>query len=142
MDEFIKLLDKNLNYTSHEILGDTIFINIVSNRQQVFCPYCGKSSVKTHSYYERRFQDMPMHGKKVQYVLHNRKMFCSNTECSYATFAERFDFLPSNWKITQRLKDEIVNISTNVSSLTASSLLRHHIANVGKSTICNFLKKK
>jgi transposase len=142
MDEFIKLLDESLNYVSHEIVGDTIFIHVVSNRQKVICPYCGKPSVKAHSYYKRRFQDMPMQGKKVQIILHNRKMFCDNPECKYATFAERFIFLPANAKKTQRLKDEIINISMNVSSITAAGLLRNHIADVGKSTICKLLKKR
>ena len=32
MDEFIKLLDPNLDYTGHEIIGDIIFIRVVSNR--------------------------------------------------------------------------------------------------------------
>ena len=142
MDEFIKLLDKNLNYVNHEIVGDTIFIHVVSNREKVICPYCGKPSVKTHSHYERNFQDLPMQGKKVQIILHNRKMFCDNPKCNYATFAEKFDFLAANAKKTQRLKNEIINISIHVSSVTAMNLLRNNIADVGKSTICNLLKKR
>ena len=142
MDEFIKLLDKNLDYVSHEIVGDTIFIRVISNRQKVICPYCGSPSVKAHSHYERSFQDLPMQGKRVQIILQNRKMFCYNPECKYATFAEKIDFLPANSKKTQRLKDEIINISINVSSLTAMNLLRNNIADVGKSTICNLLKKR
>jgi transposase len=133
MDKFIKLLDENLNYVNHEIVGNTIFIHVVSNRDIVICPYCGKPSAKVHSHYERKFQDMPMQGKKVKIVLHNRKMFCDNPGCNYATFAERFAFLLSNAKKTQRLKEEIINISINVSLITAaslSSLLISHIADV------------
>lgn len=100
MDEFIKLLDKNLNYVSHEIIDETIFIHVVSNRPKVVCPYCGKPSTKAHSRYRRGFQDLPMQGKKVQIILYNRKMFCDNSECKYATFAERFAFLPANAKKT------------------------------------------
>ena len=40
MDEFIKLLDENLDYVSHEIVGDAIFIHVISNRQKVSCSYC------------------------------------------------------------------------------------------------------
>ncbi|AQR89710.1 hypothetical protein CLOBY_14690 [Clostridium saccharobutylicum] len=32
MNEFIKLLDKNLEFVSYEIINDTMHINIVSNR--------------------------------------------------------------------------------------------------------------
>lgn len=142
MDEFIKLLDKNLEYVNHEIIGDTIYINVISIRKEVVCPYCGNPSSKVHSHYERSFQDLPMQGKKVKVVLSNRKMFCNNQHCDYTTFAESFDFLPFKTKKTKRLKDEIINISMNVSSLTATGLLRNSIADIGKSTVCNLLKKR
>ncbi|WP_091828844.1 hypothetical protein [Propionispira arboris] len=87
------------------------------------------------------FRTCRWQGKKVQIMLHNRKMFCDNPECKYATFDERFIFLPANAKKTQRLKDEIINISINVSSITAATLLKNHIADIGKSTICNLLKR-
>ena len=51
MDEIIKLLDENLDYESHKIIDDTIFINVISNREEVICPYCGKPSSKVHSHY-------------------------------------------------------------------------------------------
>lgn len=142
MDEFIKLLDKNLEYISHEIIDDTIFINVVSNRKEVICPYCGKLSSKAHSHYKRSFQDLPIQGKKVRVILNNRKMFCNNLDCNHTTFAENFDFLKFKAKKTKRLEDEIISISINVSSLTATDLLRNSVADVGKSTVCNLLKKR
>ena len=142
MDEFIKLLDENLKYVSHEIMDDTIFINVVSNRKEVICPFCGTTSSKTHSHYKRSFQDLPIQGKKVRVILNNRKMFCSNPNCNHITFAEKFNFLTFKGKKTKRLEDEIINISMNVSSLTATYLLRNSVADVGKSTICNLLKRR
>ena len=142
MDELMKLLDKNLQYISHEIIDNTIFINVVSNREDVMCPFCGITSSKTHSHYKRSFQDLPIQGKKVRVILNNRKMFCSNADCNHITFAEKFSFLTFKGKKTKRLEDEIINISMNVSSLTATYLLRNSVADVGKSTICNLLKKR
>jgi len=142
MDEIIKLLDANLEYVSHKIIGDTIFINVVSNREEVICPYCAKSSSKVHSHYERSFQDLPIQGKKVIVILSNRKMLCYNPECNHTTFAESFNFLQFKAKKTKRLENKIINISMNVSSLTATNILRNSVANVGKSTICNLLKKR
>ena len=142
MDEIIKLLDENLDYISHTIIGDTIFINVVSNRKEVRCPYCGDPSSKSHSHYKRSFQDLPIQGKKVRIILRNRKMFCYNPDCNHTTFAESFDFLKIKATKTKRLENEIINISMNVSSLTATSILRNSVANVGKSTICNLLKKR
>jgi hypothetical protein len=51
MDEFIKLLDSNLEYINHEIIDKTIYIEVRSNRKTVNCPYCNTESEKTHSYY-------------------------------------------------------------------------------------------
>lgn len=136
------MLDENLQYISHEIIEGKIYINVISTREQVICPYCGKSSSKVHSHYKRSFQDLPIQGKKVMVILSNRKMFCNNPECKYTTFAENFNFLPFKAKKSKRLDDEIINISMNVSSLTATELLRNSVANIGKSTICNLLKKR
>jgi transposase len=141
MDEFVKLLDKNLDYIGHEFIGDIIYINVISNREEVVCPFCGKPSSKVHSHYKRSFQDLPMQGKKVVIILNNRKMFCHNPECKNNTFAETFSFLSHKGKKTKRLEDEIVNISANVSSIAAAEMLQNCVANVGKSTICNLLKK-
>lgn len=141
MDELIKLLDENLEYVSHELIGDTIFIKVVSNRKEVICPYCRKHSSKAHSHYERSFQDLPIQGKKVRIILSNRKMFCNNIDCHHTTFAETFVFLRFKAKKTIRLENEIINMSMNVSSLTATYILKNSVADVGKSTICNLLKK-
>jgi transposase len=142
MDEFIKLLDRNLEYVSHEIIDDTIYIKVISIREEVVCPFCGQPSSKIHSYYDRSFQDLPIQNKKVMVILSNRKMFCYNPDCKNTTFAETFEFLPAKAKKTKRLEDEIINLSMNVSSITASSILSTRVAKVGKSTICNLLKKR
>lgn len=141
MDEFVKLLDQNLDYVSHEFINGTIYINVVSNKEEVRCTFCGKPSTKVHSHYKRSFQDLPMQGKKVVVVIDNRKMFCHNPECQNTTFAETFDFLSHKGKKTKRLENEIINISANVSSVAAAEILQGSVANVGKSTICNLLKK-
>lgn len=69
-------------------------------------------------------------------------MFCTNPDCEKTTFAESFDFLPHKAKKTSRLEEQIINLSINVSSLAAEQILKSSIANVGKSTICNLLKKR
>ncbi|KOC50107.1 ISL3 family transposase [Clostridium botulinum] len=142
MDEFIKLLDENLDYISHEIIADTFYIDVVSNRKQVICPFCGTPSTKTHSRYIKQFQDLPIQGKKVIINLTNRKMFCVNEDCSHKTFAEGFDFLMPKAKKSKRLEKEILNLSLNLSSINASKYLSEKVAKVSKSTICNLLKKR
>jgi len=142
MEELIKFLDEELVYKSHEILGDTIYIHVSSSREMALCPYCGTVSNRVHSRYERRFKDLPIQGKKVEIVLENLKYFCKNPECTHKTFAETFACFPFKGKRSNRLTDEIVRVSLEVSSITASSILKRGVAKVGKSTICNLLKKR
>jgi len=69
-------------------------------------------------------------------------MFCDNPDCSHTTFAERFDFISYKAKKTRRLEDEIVRMSINCSSVAASKALKENVVDIGKSTVCNLLKKE
>jgi transposase len=142
MDEIVKMLDENLEYVAHEMKGDIIYIRVISKREEAICPYCGQACIKVHSHYFRVFQDLPIQGKKVKIVLDNRKFFCKNEECSHKTFAERFSFLTRSATKTNRLQKEILNVSLNQSSVSASQYLSKSCCTVGKSTICNLLKKR
>jgi transposase len=141
MDDFIKMLDKSLDYMSHEIKGDFIFITVKSNRQELNCTYCGTPSSKIHSTYPRTFQDLPIMGKKAIIMIDNRKMFCGNPGCGHKTFAEIFSFLGEKARRTNRLEDEILRVSLNCSSIAASKQLSENTAIIGKSAICKLLKK-
>lgn len=141
MDNVVKMLDGKLRYLSHEIVEDTLFIQIASERLSVICPSCKTASTKVHSHYKRTFHDLPIQGEKVVYVINNRKMFCHNAQCHRKTFAEQFSFLPHKAKKSTRLEQEIIKIAQNVSSLVAEKMLNRGIVKVGKSTICNLLKK-
>ena len=142
MEELIKMLDENLDYVAHEIQDEYILITVTANRKELICPRCNTPSSKVHSCYPRKFQDLPIQGKKVYIVIENRKMFCKNPKCEHKTFAESFSFLPRNGKRTMRLEEEIVKISLTCSSLTASKLLSARVANIGKTAICRLLKKR
>lgn len=98
-------------------------------------------SSRTHSTYERSFQDLSMQGKKMIIVIKNRKMFCDNPDCKHTTFAERFTWLAAKAKKTNRLKKEIVHLSLNCSSTAAARHLSGNTVAIGKSTVCNLLKK-
>ena len=141
MNYFVKLLDENLKYIKHKIVDNILKIWVESSKSDVTCPYCGTKSSKVHSHYERSFQDLPMQDKKVIIIINNRKMFCNNQLCNHKTFAETYKFLSPKGKKTKRLEDQIINISMNVSSITASNILSKNIAKVCKSTVCNLLKK-
>ena len=141
MEELIKLLDEKMEYKTHKIEGGYIYIYVKSSSKEASCPYCKEKSSKVHLHYERKIQDLPIQGKKVQIHLELKNYFCHNTECTHKTFAERFRFYESKARKTKRLQSEILSVSLSQSSVSAAKYLRHSIANVGKSTICNLLKK-
>lgn len=138
MDEFVKSLDPSLNYLTHEIYEHKIIIIVESNRNEAVCPYCKKASTRVHSVYQREFQDLPLQDKQAIILLNNRKYFCSNQECSHKTFAERFDFITSKSRKTKRLIEKILKLSTRVSSVSASQILKADMTIVCKSTICEY----
>ena len=141
MRDIIPLLDENLIYLDHQIYDDHIEILVYSNREEAVCPKCGTVSSRVHSIYERSFQDLPIQGKKVLIRIENRKFFCDNNDCPNTTFAESFDCLKPKAKKSDRLADEIMKVSVEVSSITASKMLKDGVVDVCKSTICDMLKK-
>ena len=69
-------------------------------------------------------------------------MFCGNVSCHRTTFSETFPFIDPNAKKTRRLKETILEVSLTQSSVSAAAYLSQHVADVKKSTICNYQKKK
>jgi len=141
MEEIVKLLDTALQYVRHEVVGKEINIYVKSEKLESECPYCGEASIKVHSRKNRVVKDLPIQGRKVKLHLERRKYFCKNPECSHTTFSERFNFCEPRATTTNRLQEEILRVSLTQSSVAASKYLRKSVADVGKSTICNLLKK-
>lgn len=141
MNELIKLLDNNLECSKYTIEEDTIYITVKSTREKINCPCCQLPSKRVHSHYSRNFQDLPIQGKKVIITINNRKIFCDNKECSIKTFSETFNFIEYKAKKSNRLIKYIQNLALNISSNRASALLKKDVLNIGKSTVCNILKK-
>ncbi len=141
MNEFVKSLDPALNYLTHKTHEHNIIITVESIRHEIVCPYCSKTSSRVHSVYQREFQDLPLQDKQVTIILNNKKYFCDNQDCSHRTFAERFDFIMPKSRKTNRLIGKILKLSTMVSSVSASQILKSDMTIVSKSTICNLLKK-
>jgi transposase len=142
MDGLVKLLDDNLTYLKHETHGDYVEILVCSSRTEVSCPFCGTPSSRVHSRYKRSFQDLPLQKNKVHVILINCIYFCDNPECTHKRFAERFTCLKPKAKKSERLIDAIIDLSLEVSSVTASKILGKNVADVCKSSICAMLQKK
>jgi transposase len=141
MNELLKDLDSELIYQSHTKTDKYIIIKASSEKESAICPYCRTESSKVHSRYTRKLKDLPIFGRKTFIELEIQKFFCNNPECEHKTFAERFDFFDVNSAMTKRLKAEVLRVSLTQSSVSASKYLRASVADIGKSTICELLKK-
>lgn len=122
--ELIKSLSDDLVCIDCRLKNNQIILKIESTKQQVLCPYCGTPSFRVHSVYQREIQDIPMQDRQTILLLNTRKIYCDNPDCGHKTFPERFDFVASKGKKTNRLVDKILMTSTKLSSVSASSLLR------------------
>ena len=141
MDEFIKMLSKDYELVNYKIEDNQIIFEIASVNNSCTCPFCGMTSSRIHSIYQREIQDLPIHNKQTILLVHTRKMFCENPDCQATTFAERHPFVAEYGKKTDRLVMNILNTSLQLSSISASRLLKTESVNVCKSSICILLKK-
>lgn len=141
MSDIIMLPDDRLEYIEHEMDATGIKIYARAIRMVVRCPCCGAESDKVHSRYTRKLQDLPIQGKKVRLFLENNKYFCPNKACARKTFVPQFDFFARKATRTNRLQDEILRLAVTQSSVSAAKYLRNGVADIGKSSVCNLLKK-
>lgn len=141
MQELLTLLDKNLVYDNHQIIDGNFVITAHSGNPVCKCRYCGKESSSIHSVYQRSVQDLPIQGHSTTLVLTARKMFCKNPKCEHKTFSESFSFIERNAKKTNRLKDQIINVALETSSIAAADTLKREAIQASKSTVCLLLKK-
>ena len=141
MESIITLPDERLRYIYHSTHSKKVEMHVESTSIEATCPYCKTVSQKVHSKYIRKLWDLPIQGKKTLLHLHNKKYFCANKSCGHKTFAEQFAFYEPNAVRTNRLHDEILRISITQSSVSAAKYLRESVTEVGKSTICEMVKK-
>lgn len=141
MQELLTLLDKNLIYDGHWIDNGNFVIKAHSGNPVCKCRYCGKESSSVHSTYVRSVQDLPIQGHTTTLLLTSRKMFCRNPQCGHKTFSETFPFIGKSAKKTDRLKDQIINIALETSSVAAADTLKRGAIQASKSTVCLLLKK-
>jgi len=137
----IKELDNNYQLIDYKVKKDKIVFFIQSTLKELECPYCRQKTGKVHSYFTREIQDLPISGKQTILLVNGRKMFCQNPECNHTTFSERHAFAGKRGRKTKRLEDKILKTSSELSSVGASKLLKESRIIVGKSTICEMLKK-
>jgi transposase len=115
-----------------------------SNTEQAVCPECKTLSHRpTNTYKPRSIQDMPIAGMTVYHVIESNRYYCDNTVCSAKTFVEQFDDIAiKDARLTDRLKDYLVQEAIETSCIGASRKLRKIGIVVSEDTIGRLAKKK
>lgn len=70
--------------------ADRAQIYVQSKQQACVCPNCKHISRRLHSYYTRRFRDLPVFGNESVVFLKTRKFYCRAARCPIKVFSERF----------------------------------------------------
>jgi len=108
---------------------DTHVFILNSIRKSCSCPSCGHLSSRIHSRYIRVVQDLSIQQMSIHLQLQVKKFFCDSPTCSTRIFTERFAWLQSYQRKTNRLQNLLQQIVLSANCVTASKvteLLRFH----------------
>jgi len=141
MEEFLRLLDKNLRLVSFEYKNDVLIIQCETVRAEKPCPYCGTASDKAHSRYVRKIKDLPFGEFKVVLMVAANKYFCQGGECGKKTFSERLLFLQPFSRMTKRLNNFVLENAISTNAMSAEKFIRKNTAQLSDTTINRIIKK-
>ena len=82
-----------------------------------------------------------MQNRKVVLLIKTRKMICMNDQCKKKTFSKRHSFVDLNVKKTTRFIQNILYMSTQLSSVNAANILKSNSIEIRKINVCSLLKK-
>ncbi|MFC3563721.1 ISL3 family transposase [Pedobacter jamesrossensis] len=128
---------------SVDSLADSFIIYISSKNRKSFCPNCEEASSKVHSYYTRKFADLPAFGKCSQIVLRARKFYCSTLECPLKVFTERYgDHFKPYQRRTDRLHNKLLNIAIESGGKSAERICSQLSIPTSDTTLLRIIEKK
>lgn len=116
-------LPKELEVMSVDVTEQLITVIAVSTQTAPYCPLCGTSASRIHSYYRRQLADMPCMGRRVRLIMHVRKFFCTEKTCSRKIFTERLAPFIRPWaRVTTRLLQAVEAIGFATSGMAGARL--------------------
>jgi len=115
-----------LNYYELNDEEETITLFLTSVIEKEKCPCCSIESSSVHSWYAKKFTDLPLEDKYTKCVLKNKIFTCRNKECSEKGkhFGATYPFIDLNDKKTQRLIERIFAETTRNTVRGAAEILK------------------
>src|SRR5436305_9100538 len=101
-------LPAELQVLSFDLVDHLLLIEVASTASESACPVCQCPTSRIHSHSTRKAADLACGGHQVQLILHVRKFFCTNPDCSRKIFVERLTAFLEPWaRVTTRLGQQI-----------------------------------
>lgn len=122
--------------------ADHINIYVQSRQRICLCPNCCEPSTKLHSYYTRKFNDLPTFGKACRIFLKSRKYYCLTDECPLKIFTERYEdhFKPCR-RTTKRLEEKLLDTVLELGGKPAERICRHFSIPVSDTTLLRLINR-
>jgi len=121
---------------------DFVNIYVQSSQRVCCCPDCLSPSKKLHSYYLRKFRDLPTFGKPCNIYLQSRKFRCLTTECNRKIFTERFaDHFKPCKRRTKRMDEKLLITALEMGGRPAERICNTLSMPVSDSTLLRLIHK-
>ncbi|QNL48139.1 ISL3 family transposase [Olivibacter sp. SDN3] len=121
---------------------DKLNIYVQSTQKGSACPNCCLVSSRIHSYYTRKFNDLPSFGKSSRILLRARKFYCLTDECPLKVFTERFDnHFRSYQRKTERLQDRLLNIAIEAGGKSGERICGEFSIPVSDTTLLRIIDR-
>ena len=107
------------------------------------CSVCGSSSVRVHSRYERKLNDLPIGGRCVQLIARVRRFCCDIASCPRRIFAERFDGVVAPMaRRTKRLDEIVFCLAIALGDRPAAALAKRIRVTVSNDTLLRAVRRR
>lgn len=104
-------LPAGLEIATTNMRDDLLVVQVVSKKVRSCCPLCFCPAERRHSHYTRVVADLPCAGFRVQLILHVRRFFCDNADCTRKIFTERIPAFVLPWaRLTVRLCEALQSL--------------------------------
>lgn len=144
MEEYIKNLDSNLMYISHEFINDTYYVYCKTKTNRLKHPTKDITTESVKHRYSRNIQDIPFSGKKVIIVLEVKVFKFNKIKGEKNEYVEPLNFMSDKFKRsrrTKRLEQFILDVSNNGSAIATEKTLKRNGIKISDTSINRLIKK-
>lgn len=139
IDEFFP---EYFRYISAEIKENKIILNFKTDKIDIVCPKCKKTTRNYATYYTRTIQDLPILDRSTYIKLKFKKMKCNNSLCEVNYFNEPLDdYVIIKKRYSNRLIDLLIKISLTNSAEGGSRILKERKINISGDKLLQLAKE-